>query len=388
VPVHLAKALSQHRIQMFEAASATLARAALLFAAIALLAGAEEVGGLHDRCPSSASEEVEDQVPDILALLQSTMRIHYAQDSLNETIPPELQRVLPIFWVHVPKCGSSFINTLIHLPGACPALPENLYVSQSTLGAIFLRNFIRTYEPQHKCPGLSRIDFATGHAGIGGAPALPYEQSKGRYMIMLRQPEQRLISAYGDLHDVARGWSPQHPGAVADPGSSWGGIKDFNGTMPSLPDFARNNSGCTVRMLSRGGLVCGGHNGPPTEEEVALAKHRLGTGFSYVGLTEHWALSMCLFNAMFKLGCHRRQFADARPGRDKLQGNEGYSLARLQGVVDRWDDRLYEEGVRIFNANMERFNVSESSCQPCWRQAGLSAAAIQESVMYEDEGVE
>mmetsp|Transcript_97962 Transcript_97962/g.285816 ORF Transcript_97962/g.285816 Transcript_97962/m.285816 type:complete len:374 (+) Transcript_97962:101-1222(+) len=373
---------------MFESASATLARAALLFAAIVLLAGAEEAGGLHDECPSPALEEAQDAEPDLVALLQSTLRLNYAKDSSNETIPPELQRVLPIFWVHVPKCGSSFINTLIHLPGACPALPENLYVAQTTFGGAFLRGFLRAYEPDDKCPGLTRIGPCTGHGGIGGASALSYEQNKGRYMIMLRQPEQRLISAYDDARGSASHWSPQHPDAIADPGSSWGGLMDFNGTMPSLPDFARNISGCAVRMLSRGGLVCGGHNGPPTEEEVALAKHRLGTGFSFVGLTDHWALSMCLFDAMFKVGCHPMQFDDARPGIDKLKGNDGYSMARLQGVVDHWDDRLYEEGVRIFNANMERFNVSESSCQPCWHQAGLSPADIQESAMYEDEGEE
>lgn len=32
----------------------------------------------------------------------------------------------PMFWLHIPKCGTSFANTVFHMPNVCPALGENL----------------------------------------------------------------------------------------------------------------------------------------------------------------------------------------------------------------------------------------------------------------------
>lgn len=32
----------------------------------------------------------------------------------------------PMFWLHIPKCGTSFANTVMHMPNVCPGLGENL----------------------------------------------------------------------------------------------------------------------------------------------------------------------------------------------------------------------------------------------------------------------
>ena len=32
----------------------------------------------------------------------------------------------PMFWLHIPKCGTSFANTIMHMPNMCPGLGENL----------------------------------------------------------------------------------------------------------------------------------------------------------------------------------------------------------------------------------------------------------------------
>jgi hypothetical protein len=32
----------------------------------------------------------------------------------------------PMFWLHIPKCGTSFANTVMHMPNMCPGLGENL----------------------------------------------------------------------------------------------------------------------------------------------------------------------------------------------------------------------------------------------------------------------
>ena len=32
----------------------------------------------------------------------------------------------PMFWLHIRKCGTSFANTIMHMPNMCPGLGENL----------------------------------------------------------------------------------------------------------------------------------------------------------------------------------------------------------------------------------------------------------------------
>merc|ERR1719401_892886 len=115
---------------------------------------------------------------------------------------------------------------------------------------------------------------------------------------MMRQPEQRIISGftYGLL-----GW-PQSYGATR---------------TASVLDYAEVTQGCTVRMLTHTSKVdgyCGDISPPLTQDDVELAKSRLQK-FAFVGLTEEWDLSICLFRAMFGGLCYGADFDNIRPGR-------------------------------------------------------------------------
>ncbi|CAE7797266.1 unnamed protein product, partial [Symbiodinium sp. CCMP2592] len=52
-------------------------------------------------------------------------------------LEPLLEAAEPIYWIHFAKCGSSFINPLMHLPGVCP-LAGSLVVDKQSLGACYL----------------------------------------------------------------------------------------------------------------------------------------------------------------------------------------------------------------------------------------------------------
>merc|ERR1719323_2746000 len=152
-------------------------------------------------------------------------------------------------------------------------------------------------------------------------------------MTMLRQPEQRLISAY---HDLVGTWPSLH----AAPHHSWGGWPTKE--LPPVDEVARYAAGCATRMLVHGGYSCGGGLGPPSLQDVADAKRHLREGFIFVGLTEEWALSICLLNRMFEVRCHARQFSDTRPGHDKETEDLWYSTEPLKGFRDPYDGEVYE----------------------------------------------
>ena len=50
-------------------------------------------------------------------------------DADDQLIP---RKASPMYWLHIPKCGTSFYNTLVQMPGNCPGMPENL--SATTAG--------------------------------------------------------------------------------------------------------------------------------------------------------------------------------------------------------------------------------------------------------------
>mmetsp|Transcript_31992 Transcript_31992/g.86732 ORF Transcript_31992/g.86732 Transcript_31992/m.86732 type:complete len:328 (-) Transcript_31992:37-1020(-) len=291
-------------------------------------------------------------------------------------VPSELREALPCAWVHIPKCGSSFINTLIHLPTVCKDDIPSDFVVDSHLGPFFLSEFRSMFDLPTVCPGLLTTRF--GHDGI--EEDVGYDHGKGHFMTMLRQPEQRIMSAYLDMLSAALFEEPE---TLLDNGRSWGGWNQQ--TLPTLEEYAKQSSGCAVRMLTRGGQPCGAHGGPPSDAEVALAKQRLHEGFAFVGLTDKWELSMCLFNAMFHTGCHSWQFGSSRPSNNADNSTAAYDLTMLNGVTDPYDGALYAEAEKIFEKHLKQYNVSEASCAPCWNKAGLSLVSIGKRVVYEDE---
>merc|ERR1712048_1406133 len=95
----------------------------------------------------------------------------------------------------------------------------------------------------------------------------------------------------------------------------------------------------------------------------------LQTGFSFIGIFEYWNLSICLFNTMFNQRCRFMQFSNNHP----TQGNTSsvYDTAILKGWRDPYDNELYNLAVKIFEASLNTYKVSNSSCQACWHEAGL-----------------
>merc|ERR1719456_1356898 len=107
---------------------------------------------------------------------------------------------------------------------------------------------------------------------------------------MFRKPAQRILSGYyARINGTAAGYN--------------------------VTTYAHLTEGCTAKMIV--GMSCAeySHGSAPLEGQPQLnesivekAIWRLDNGFAFIGLTEEWPLSVCLFHAMFGGKCHSREF--------------------------------------------------------------------------------
>ena len=112
---------------------------------------------------------------------------------------PALLAAQPLKWMHTSKCGTSFLNVLIHLPDVCPGVDDSFQVNTEVLGDLFEIKFEGLCP--HVCDGrkfLCNTDLqgmpVYPHVGVGHQ----YEFLKGHLVTMMRDPIQRIFSAYTD----------------------------------------------------------------------------------------------------------------------------------------------------------------------------------------------
>ena len=117
-------------------------------------------------------------------------------------------------------------------------------------------------------------------------------------------------------------------------------------------------------MLNREGDDVCVNESPPTLVEMAQALHRLRTGFIFIGITEQWDLSICLFHAKYGGKCNAYETLNTRPGRYLDDAHPSYyDTDELNGFVDIFDRQLYMEALAIFERDVEQFGLSHEYCQ-------------------------
>eukprot|EP00927_Polykrikos_kofoidii_P073287 TRINITY_DN69334_c0_g1_i1.p1 TRINITY_DN69334_c0_g1~~TRINITY_DN69334_c0_g1_i1.p1 ORF type:complete len:385 (-),score=52.12 TRINITY_DN69334_c0_g1_i1:44-1138(-) len=261
----------------------------------------------------------------------------------------------PIKWLHIPKCGTSFVNTLAHHRGICPGLdPNMLFVNDDVTSSV------QTILDEH--PGMYAVHLNTDHTwvrscarGLLGPRIMShygiedeYEYIRGGHgATMIRQPEQRAISGFLDHHNFC---GPD----VCSPG---GGAQEY----------AEKTSGCAVKMLTRGGLPCFMNQKEARVEvrdsEVVEALRRLREDFVFVGIAEEWNLSVCLFHAMFGGTCYDFELANVHPSVPGTQSDSLHDTSILNGYTDPYDTPVYEEARKLFFDNIAKFGITTSNCQ-------------------------
>jgi len=202
-----------------------------------------------------------------------------------------------------------------------------------------INNLLPTY-----CPG-GMSEYNHWHLPLGGI----YQIIKGHIVGLFRQPEQRAISQYYNK-------------------ISSGALKEED---VSMLDYAKSVAGLQFQYILSEGLN-DGFPLPvsPSPTNVALALRRIREGFAFVGLTDEWGLSVCLFHAKFGAECQAFEFNNIHLGAMRNSSTELYDTSALRGWVDVVDSEIFAEASQIFQEDMQRFDVSSLSCaQWCWPES-------------------
>ena len=240
---------------------------------------------------------------------------------------------------------------------------------------------------------ISKAGVVGSHVGLDYSQTWDGGLSKGKVVCFFRSPSQRLISAY---------WHAQHADGM--PRSEWGLMRERissierdmshwrekKADMP-LSVFQRSTpremlplyraamkiyfewegiQGCMTKMLV--GYRCADMV-KVTPQMEAKAAARLRGDFAFVGLTEEWDASICLFHQMLGRPAREIEFLNYRAGKmtrtkvgeAQANGTAGgapsatsktYDVAVLSGMVDASDERTYAVAKKVFRANVLKFS--------------------------------
>ena len=190
---------------------------------------------------------------------------------------------------------------------------------------------------------------------------------------MFRDPDQRILSGYHDKLPFAGPTNnADYIKVVVD------GVCDLEAlaraeSLPKRPihEFAESwKGGMTYQLLAAADAQSNDPNRRKMTREDALEAARRVESFAFVGITEQWDLSMCLFHKTFGGTCRASDFADSRPTFSGKSANTDYDTSELMGWHDDIDEVVYAAALEVFHKNLILLNVSHDTCQECYRSAG------------------
>merc|ERR1712228_354159 len=102
-----------------------------------------------------------------------------------------------------------------------------------------------------------------------------------------------------------------------------------------------------------------------TDQMLQTAMGNLYSRFIFVGLTDQWDLSVCLFHTMFGGRCHGREFVNTRPDATSSNTSQIHRSDDVDDVLrrlwtDRFDGELFSAASSIFWARIEKHGLNQS----------------------------
>jgi len=258
----------------------------------------------------------------------------------KERLLTRLHYAVPLAWLHIPKTGTTMAEVILHSRTLCPLFPEDYHLESGKASQLTtLRYFIRGHgRTKRLCndsvlfwPLISHVHFQT-----------MLNSNFGSAVTFFRHPAQHLVSFYFYFRRRYK-WR----------------------TMNTM---LRCCSHCQLTMLTHTGCFSGPlglyNKYPPvvSHADVDHAIQWLQTRFAFIGITEQWNLSVCLFHAIFGGNGTAAEFANTRASRDVRRGGS-HKTSQLQGMVPSFLVELYGFALRRFTFDVARYSVNERSCQ-------------------------
>lgn len=252
-----------------------------------------------------------------------------------------LEAAKPFLWVHIPKTGTSFVNTLLFT--ACLKWPKEAVMDDSmeSQGIPYL---FKEHPLGKNCPGGFNAEYpAPSEGGHYGLSNELFAKQRGHLVGMFRRPQNRIVSAF------------------SQPGAPWGAVATGH---HNFTQYALHEKGCMTKSLARDGWYpCKLGSKAASQEEVDMAVSRL-QGFAFIGLTEEWNLSVCLFHAVFGGDIYQEEVAVTRPGQGPIREAASQEfLASLKDWEDRADEEVYAAAAKLFWQQIQKYNVRRGHCE-------------------------
>lgn len=263
-------------------------------------------------------------------------------DSQEAGSPPSKTNTInPIYYLHVPKAGSSFATTVVH--HACgDDIAEDVWVQEPG-------EFIAQWK--HSCNRSRFNRFETGHDPLSLANAADISH----VVVMMRDPSQRIMSGYyHDLHDcwaIRQKYNCRRSEAAGGSFKCDGDVKNADGHYLRDPDiispleYGRCVENCSANMLT--GKFCG----DPGPVDVDLAVSRIHE-FGFVGITHLWDLSVCLWHKKFGGRPLPVELMNVRPGIMTSASGSGAAEYDTEAMLGKWVPR---SDMHVWNAARKRF---------------------------------
>jgi len=168
--------------------------------------------------------------------------------------------------------------------------------------------------------------------------------------MFVRRPVDRVVSGFHhSMHDC-RSLQARH-------GCDEDSDHDTCNRNANFTEYAQCVRGCTARMLT--GHACGDTDvtvaTQPTLASDAVRVMRNHVGF--VGMTEHWAASVCLFHARFGGECVAAELSDVRPG-----GYTPDTSLDADWPGDAVDETVFDAATEIFWSQVAAHHLDAEVC--------------------------
>lgn len=276
-------------------------------------------------------------------------------------------------WFHIPKCGTSFANTLYH--AANSSLPaEAILPSAETLSDSqwdLVGEFHESYPMKDWFEGCfwHRNEQTDGLGTHESILQMDFDQWAGNFVGIFREPRARAKSSHKFFSDRCGKMDVNSKQRQCETAPELG----CDCTM-AAPEYAARMTGLVTKMLTGQSddstpcsFVIGECVDQHVKPDVDMALERL-KGFKFIGLTEEWDLSVCLFHTMFGGNCSASEFSNVRltdsvvTDEDKSKEEKSMDDAFWEDFVDPYDSVVYGAASRIFWESVGKYNVSLESC--------------------------